>query len=346
MSVDAVILVSFGGPEGMEDVMPFLENVLHGKNVPEDRKLQVAEHYKLFGGISPINQQNRALVDALEDELEAHNIRLPIYFGNRNWHPLLPETLKQMRDDGVKHALAIVTSAYSSYSGCKQYLDNIQRAVDTVGGTVSIKKLRQYYNHPGFIEANIDRVKDAIGKLPNRSSAFAVAFTAHSIPIAMANTSPYEEQLREVAGVIADRLKVADWALVFQSRSGPPGQPWLEPDILDHIRAIKADGCAQLVVAPIGFISDHLEVVYDLDHQAKELCDEVGITMRRAGTAGLHSAAVSMFRELIEEQIRPGTARRVYGSGTAWPDACPPDCCDYRASPPPRSGEGCAGNNG
>ena len=309
--------------------MPFLENVLKGKNVPEDRKLQVAEHYKQFDGISPINQQNRALIGALRDELDVHDIRLPIYFGNRNWHPLLPDVLKQMRDDGVKHALALVTSAYSSYSGCKQYLENIQRAVDTIDGTVTIKKIRQYYNHPGFIEANIDRVKAAIERLPSPSGAFAVVFTAHSIPIAMANTCPYEEQLREVAGVIADRLKIADWKLVFQSRSGPPSQPWLEPDILDHIRRIKKEGCVQLVVAPIGFISDHLEVVYDLDHQAKGLCDEVGIVMSRAETAGLHPSLVEMFRELIEEQIRPRTARRVYGNGLAWPDTCPPDCCNY-----------------
>ncbi len=329
MSIDAIILVSFGGPEGLDDVMPFLENVLKGKNVPEVRKLQVAEHYKQFGGVSPINQQNRALIDALKDELEAHDIRLPIYFGNRNWHPLLPDTLKKMKNDGVKHALALVTSAYSSYSGCKQYLENIQRAVDEVDGTVTIRKIRQYYNHPGFIKANMDRVKDAIRKLFNPSDAFSVAFTAHSIPIAMANTCPYEEQLREVSGVIAAQLKIAKWKLVFQSRSGPPSQPWLEPDILDHIRVLKEEGCAQLVVAPIGFISDHLEVLYDLDHQAKELCDEVGITMRRAGTAGLHPAAVSMFRELIEEQINPGTARRVYGSGTAWLDTCPLDCCNY-----------------
>ena len=335
MSVDAVILVSFGGPEGMDDVMPFLENVLRGKNVPEDRKLQVAEHYRQFGGISPINSQNRALIDALKVELGAHDIRLPVYFGNRNWHPLLPDTLKQMRDDGVTHALALVTSAYSSYSGCKQYLDNIQRAVDTVDGAVTIQKIRQYYNHPGFIEANSDRVRDAIGKLPNPTDAFSVAFTAHSIPIAMAKTGPYAEQLGEVAGVIADQLKIADWKLVFQSRSGPPGQPWLEPDILDHIRTLKAAGCAQIVVAPIGFISDHLEVLYDLDHQAKELCDELAITMRRAGTAGLHPAAVSMFRELIEEQIMPETVRRVCGSGTAWPDVCPPDCCNYTPGRPP-----------
>jgi len=329
MSIDAIILVSFGGPDGLDDVMPFLENVLKGKNVPEVRKLQVAEHYKQFGGVSPINQQNRALIDALKYELEAHDIRLPIYFGNRNWHPLLPDTLKQMKSDGVKHALALVTSAYSSYSGCKQYLENIQRAVDAVDGTVTIRKIRQYYNHPGFIKANIDRVKDAIEKLSNPSDAFAVAFTAHSIPIAMANTCPYEEQLREVSGVIADQLKIAKWKLVFQSRSGPPSQPWLEPDILDHIRVLKAEGYAQLVVAPIGFISDHLEVVYDLDLQANKLCDEVGITMRRAGTTGLHPSAVSMFRELIEEQINSGTARRVYGSGTAWSDTCPLDCCNY-----------------
>ncbi|MBQ26868.1 MAG: ferrochelatase [Nitrospiraceae bacterium] len=329
MSVDAVILVSFGGPEGMDDVMPFLENVLRGKNVPEDRKLQVAEHYKQFGGVSPINSQNRALIDAIKDELEMCDIRLPIYFGNRNWHPLLSDVLKQMRDDGIKHALAIVTSAYSSYSGCKQYLDNIQRAVDMVDGTVIIQKLRQYYNHPGFVEANIDRVRDAIETLPNPTDSFAVAFTAHSIPIAMAKTCPYDEQLREVAGVIACQLKIADWKLVFQSRSGPPDQPWLDPDILDHIRTLKAKGCGQLVVAPIGFISDHLEVVYDLDQQAKKLCSELGIAMIRAGTVGLHPAVVSMFRELIEEQIRPGMERRVYGSGTAWPDVCPPDCCSY-----------------
>ena len=234
-----------------------------------------------------------------------------------------------MRDDGIERALAIVTSAYSSYSGCRQYRDDIQRAVDTVDGVVTVRKLRQYYNHPGFVEANIDRVKEAIAKLPDSTGVFAVAFTAHSIPVAMAETSPYEDQLREVSGFIAEKVKIAHWALAFQSRSGPPGQPWLEPDILDHIRMVKGDGYTQLVVAPVGFISDHLEVVYDLDRQAKERCDALGITMVRAGTAGLHPSMVSMFRELIEEQIRPGTKPRVYGNGAAWPAACPPDCCNY-----------------
>jgi len=335
MNIDAVILVSFGGPEGMDDVMPFLENVLRGKNVPEERKLQVFEHYKQFGGISPINQQNRALINALKGEFVANDIQLPIYFGNRNWHPLLPDTVMKMKNDGIKNALALVTSAYSSYSGCKQYRNDIQRATDYVDGEVSIKKIRQYYNHPGFIEANVDRIRDSITQLPNPGQGFSVAFTAHSIPVAMAKTSPYEEQLHEVASIISDQLKISDWKMVFQSRSGPPGQPWLEPDILEHIKTLRERGCVQLVIAPIGFISDHLEVVYDLDTQAKELCDDLKMTMIRAGTAGLHLAAVKMFRELIEEQIRPGVEQRVYGMGPKWPDVCPQNCCDYTPGRPP-----------
>src|ERR1044072_718607 len=269
---DALLVVSFGGPEGMDDVMPFLANVLRGRNVPESRMREVAHHYELFGGVSPINGQNRRLISALEQLLEQEGPRLPVYWGNRNWHPLLADTLRQLRDDGIKKALAFLTSAYSSYSGCRQYREDIERAREAVGeGAPLVDKLRAFYNHSGFVMPNAENLHAALEQIPSeRRAAPRVAFTAHSIPAAMAAGCDYQRQLLETCRLVAyvagaySRVGALNWRLVFQSRSGPPTQAWLEPDILDHLRALKAEGVTDVVVAPIGFISDHMEVLHDL----------------------------------------------------------------------------------
>ena len=312
---DALLLVSFGGPEGMEAVIPFLENVLRGRNVPRERMLQVAHHYELFGGVSPINQQNRDLIAALEKEFEQHDLRLPIYWGNRNWHPLLPDTLRQMASDGIQNALGFVTSAYSSYSSCRQYLQNIADAQAEVGpGAPRVEKLRAFYNHPLFIEANVDHIREALGQI---DSPGALVFTAHSIPESMSANCDYVAQLTETGRLIAHELGVDDWQLVYQSRSGSPMQPWLGPDVSDHLRALRLEGVANVVVAPIGFVSDHMEVVYDLDVEARRVCEEIGLNMVRARTAGTHPSFVKMIREMVMERV----------NGEVPVNICAPDCC-------------------
>src|SRR5690348_16558234 len=279
MSYDALLVVSFGGPEGMDDVIPFLENVLRGRNVPRERMLSVAKHYEMFGGVSPINQQNRNLIAALQEEVERYGPKLPIYWGNRNWHPLMPDTLRQMSADGVENALAFVTSAYSSYSSCRQYLQNIADARATVGpGAPRIEKLRQFYNHPLFIEANVDHVRAAL----EQASDAHLIFTAHSIPESMAANCDYARQLAETGGLIARELGIENWQLVYQSRSGSPMQPWLGPDVSDHLKSLAAAGVKEVVVAPIGFVSDHMEIVYDLDFEAQKIASELGVKMVRA----------------------------------------------------------------
>jgi len=324
---DALLVLSFGGPEGMDDVMPFLENVLRGRNVPRERMVGVAKHYELFGGVSPINGENRKLIAALDKELEAKGPRLRIYFGNRNWHPMLADTLRNMRDDGVKNALAFVTSAYSSYSSCRQYLEDIERARESVGPDAPrVEKLRAFYNHPGFIEANVANVRAALEQIPEaRRSQAQIAFTAHSIPESMAKNCDYEAQLRETSRLISDRLDVKDWRLVFQSRSGSPARPWLVPDVCDHLRELQ--GVKDVVVAPIGFVSDHMEIIYDLDTEARALSRELGLNMIRAATAGTHPAFIEMIRELIMERIDPETPRRSLGTNGPRGDVCRPGCC-------------------
>ena len=315
---DALVVLSFGGPEKPDDVIPFLENVLRGRNVPRERMLQVAEHYYHFGGKSPINDQNRALIAALRQLLDSEGSPVPIYWGNRNWQPYLADTMRQMRTDGVRRALGFVTSAYSSYSGCRQYREDIARAQAEVGeGAPEILKLPSFHAHPGFIAANADHLRDA---LSSYTSAPHVAFTAHSVPVPMAATSAYVRQLGETATLVANAVGVDNWKLVYQSRSGPPTQPWLEPDILDHIRSIHGQGATELVIAPIGFISDHMEVLYDLDTEAAQLCEELGIRMTRAKTAGTHPAFIRMIRDLI---LGP-------------PQVCAPDCCAVPARPSSR----------
>jgi ferrochelatase len=325
---DALLVVSFGGPEGMDDVMPFLENVLRGRNVPRERMLSVARHYEMFGGVSPINEQNRKLIAAVQDELKREGPNLPIYWGNRNWHPLLPDTLRQMSADGVQNALAFVTSAYSSYSSCRQYQENIANAQAAVGPTAPhIDKLRAFYNHPLFIEANVEQIYAALARLDHQARAEAqVVFTAHSIPESMAANCEYVAQLMETGRLIANALEIDRWRVVYQSRSGSPSQPWLGPDIGDYFRELNTHGTKNVIIAPIGFVSDHMEVVYDLDYEAQHLANELGLTMVRAATAGTHPSFVRMIRELILERIDNAPARFLGSRGPAH-DVCPADCC-------------------
>jgi ferrochelatase len=330
MNYDAILVVSFGGPESREEVIPFLENVLRGRNVPRERMLAVAEHYYHFDGKSPINQQTRELMAALEAELKRGGSKLPIYWGNRNWHPLLPEALRKMKQDGVQRALAFVTSAYSSYSGCRQYREDIAQARSEVGaGAPEVDKLRAFFNHPGFVEATVERVREALQAVPaDERGNVQVVYTAHSIPVSMANSSDYVNQLEEVRRLVSGALGHANDALVYQSRSGAPGQPWLEPDVLDYLRRVKAENLASAVVlAPIGFISDHMEVLYDLDVEARQVCDWLGLPMTRAKTVGVHAKFVGMIRELIFERMNPGVERRALGSMGPRTDVCPENCC-------------------
>ena len=329
MNYDALIVVSFGGPESREDVIPFLENVLRGKNVPRERMLAVAEHYYHFEGKSPINQQTRELMDALKSELAQHGPNLPVYWGNRNWHPMLVDTLRQMKQDGVRRALAFITSAYSSYSGCRQYREDISRAQAEVGeGAPQIDKLRVFFNHPGFIDATEERLREALDQIPSSARDHVqLVYVAHSIPVSMASTSDYVVQLEEVRRLVSSRMGISNDVLVYQSRSGAPGQPWLEPDILDHLRTVKEKNLASAVVlAPISFISDHMEVLYDLDIEAQQLCDSLALPMARAKTVGVHPKFVGMIRELILERT-DGAARKALGTLGARPDVCLETCC-------------------
>ncbi len=319
---DALIVVSFGGPEKHEDVIPFLENVLRGRNVPRERMLEVAEHYYHFEGKSPINEQNRQLIAALKEILKEHGPDLPVYWGNRNWHPLLPDTIRQMRDDGVRRAIAFVTSTFSSYSGCRQYRENIDAAREQVGpGAPVIDKIRPFYNHPLFLEAQAERVRPLL-------PAAEIVFTAHSIPMSMAQDARYVPQLQEACAQVASLVGHDRWTLVYQSRSGPPTQPWLEPDVNAYLRSRAEKGDkSSVVIAPIGFLSDHLEVLWDLDEEAAETCRELEIPMQRAATVGIHPKFIEMIRELILERIDLDRPRRAIGSHLPCPDICPPGCC-------------------
>jgi protoporphyrin/coproporphyrin ferrochelatase len=330
MHYDAILVVSFGGPESREDVIPFLETVLRGKNIPRERLLTVAEHYYHFEGRSPINQQTRDLIAALKTELKESGPNLPIYLGNRNWHPLLPDTLRKMKQDGIGRAIGFVTSAYSSYSGCRQYREDIMRAQSEVGpGAPDVDKLRAFFNHPGFIEAMVDRVQDALREIPRDARQnVQIIYTAHSIPLSMANTSDYVRQLEEVQRLVSEAIGNTNGVLVYQSRSGAPGQPWLEPDVVDYLRRVKTEQLASAVVlAPIGFLSDHMEVLYDLDVEAHQLCESLGLPMTRAKTVGVHPRFIAMIRELIVERMNPQSERRALGVLGPRPDICAVDCC-------------------
>ena len=321
--------------------MPFLRNVLRGKNVPEQRMLEVAEHYQHFDGISPINAQNRDLLDAIRSRFKREGIDLPVYWGNRNWHPMLPDTIGRMRDDGCRRALAFFTSMFSCYSGCRQYRENIAEAQKQVGDDAPmIEKVRMGFNHPGFVATMTGSLAAAIKQLETMNvdaDHATVLFTAHSIPMSMADNCDYEKQLTEAARLVAQRCGVSDWKLVFQSRSGPPQQPWLEPDVCDEI-ATRHDGggLRGVVVIPIGFVSDHMEVMYDLDEEAAQLCAKLGVPMVRAATAGTSIDFVDMIVDLVRERMTARPTRPAVGDLGPWHDVCPKDCCTYTPRRPGR----------
>lgn len=316
-------------------MLPFLENVVRGKAVPRERLLKVAEHYYAFGGKSPINDQNRALVSALRTELATRGPDLPVYWGNRNWHPLLPDTIRAMARDGVKRAIAFVTSAFSSYSGCRQYRENIANARAQVSaGAPEVDKIRPFFNHPAFIGSMADRVSASLVDLADsRERLTRVVYTAHSIPTVMAETSDYVAQLNEAARLVSERVGVTSWEVAFQSRSGPPSQPWLEPDICDRLRTLGESGVDQVIVVPLGFLSDHIEVLHDLDDEAAAVARERGMAFSRARTVGTHPRFVEGIRDLISERMEGGEERPVVGAMPASPDFCPIDCCPRPARP-------------
>jgi len=318
-SYDAILLLSFGGPEQPADVMPFLENVLRGRNVPPERMRKVAEHYFLFDGRSPINDQCRALLRVLRPELDSAGITLPLYWGNRNWRPYLADTLRQMAADGVRRALVFVTAAYSSYSTCRQYREDLERAAAEVEDAPILDKLPPFFDHPGFLDPNAHALRAALRQLPGAP----VLFTAHSIPVAMAQSCDYVRQLEYVAARVAAENNVTNWKLVFQSRSGPPSQPWLEPDILEALRRLRHGRATRVIVAPIGFISDHMEVVYDLDVEAAQVAADLHLDYVRASTAGTHPRFVAMIRELVEQAL----------DAPAGPAPCALTCCPPPARP-------------
>jgi ferrochelatase len=358
---DAFVLVSFGGPEGPADVMPFLENVTRGRGVPRERLAEVAHHYDQFGGVSPINQQCRDLIAAIEKNFAGSGLDLPVYWGNRNWRPYLTETVGTMAANGVRRAIAFVTSAYGSYSSCRQYLDDIEIARRRVGpGAPRIDKIRHFFNHPGFIGPFTESTLAAIESLPPGARPGArLVFTAHSVPESMAAASGpagdlYPAQLAEAARLVAAGVAAADgrerpWRLVYQSRSGPPTVPWLGPDVRDHLAQLASDGAPGAVLVPVGFVSDHMEVRYDLDVEAAQAGQRLGLPVARAATPGTHPSFVSMITELVRERAddsrlargeRP--ARRALGVMGPGPDVCPDACCRprQRSHPAGRPGDG------
>jgi ferrochelatase len=342
--VDALLLVSFGGPEAPEDVLPFMQNVTAGRGIPQARLEEVSRHYlDVFGGVSPINAQARALKAALEAELAAHGPALPVYWGNRNWHPFLTEAIGRMRDDGVRHALAVVTSAYPSYSGCRQYREDWHRARREVGaGAPLISRLRHYYAEDGFLDPVARGVQ---AELAHLGPGARLAFCAHSIPSSMAAGSGpdgdgYVRTLRLACEQVVARLdQPREWDLVWQSRSGPPQVPWLEPDVGDHLEALHGAGVREVVMVPIGFTSDHVEVLYDLDVQAQERVATLpGMVARRSPTVGTDPQFVAMLRNLVVERLE-GTELPSHGA-PATHDRCPVGCCPPPARRPVASGRG------
>jgi ferrochelatase len=343
---DAFLLVSFGGPEGPDDVLPFLANVTRGRNIPPERLAGVAEHYLAVGGVSPINQQCRDLLGAVQADFAASDLPLPLYWGNRNWAPYLADTVRAMADAGVRRAVAFVTSAYSSYSSCRQYLDDIDRARAAVGpGAPRIDKIRRFFNHPGFIEPFAANASAALAALPAglRGEAHLV-FTAHSVPLAMAEASGpagaggrYVAELTEAARLIAERTGAGahPWSLAYQSRSGPPSQPWLEPDVHDHLGDLAKSGTHAVVLIPVGFVSDHMEVRHDLDAEAAETADSLGLAFARAATPGTSPRFASMVTELVRERIAEPDDRA--------PDSPVPDSPVPDNTGPGETGPGCAG---
>ncbi|HEX3779113.1 MAG TPA: ferrochelatase [Pseudonocardiaceae bacterium] len=320
MTVDAVLLLSFGGPEGPDDVRPFLENVTRGRGIPPERLDEVAKHYLHFGGVSPINGLNRDLIAAIETELAARGSDLPVYFGNRNWQPMVADTVAEMAEAGITRALVFPTSAYGGYSACRQYDEDILRARASAGaGAPELVKIRQFFDHPLFIAAVADAVRAAFDSLPAEVRAAArLVFTAHSVPTSADKAAGppadgghlYSRQLAEAARLVAAELGRADYDLVWQSRSGPPQVPWLEPDIVDHVLAVHEAGAPAVVVSPIGFVSDHLEVVWDLDNEARECAEKLGLPFARAATPGTDPRFARLIVELIAEHTENAPARK------------------------------------
>jgi len=350
---DAVLLLSFGGPERPADVLPFLRNVTRGRDIPDERLQSVAQHYHHFGGRSPINDQNRALIQALTAELAARGVDLPLVWGNRNWDPFVTDTLRMAHANGARRVLAVLTSAYSSYSGCRQYREDLAAALTTLAGEgieLQVDKVRHYYNHPGFAGANTVAAVQALRSLP---AGAHLVFVTHSVPDVMDEASgpgghAYTEQHEDLAATIADAAgaelgHAVPWALVYCSRSGPPGQAWLEPDVGDHLRALRAAGAPGAVVAPIGFISDHMEVVYDLDTEARQVADQVGLPFARAATVGTHPMFVSGLADLVQERAalaREEAPEQPYvGARGPSHSVCPVGCCrNLRAELPAACG--------
>jgi len=342
MAYDAFLLVSFGGPEGPDDVVPFLRNVTRGRGVPDERLAAVAGHYPHFGGVSPINGQCRELLATLGPAFATAGVDLPVYWGNRNWTPMLTDTVAAMRDAGVRHAIAFVTSPYGSYSSCRQYLSDIEQARAAVGlDAPVIDKIRHYHDHPGYVQPHADAVHAALGVLPERAPARTrLVFTAHSIPTAMDATSGpdggrYTAQLRETAELVAAAAAPElAWDLVWQSRSGAPHVPWLEPDVSDHLESLAAAGVTNVVLSPLGFISDHLEVLWDLDVEAAATARKLGLNVARAATPGTDPRFVAMIAELVADRLDPaGAVHRGLGTVATW-DTCPVDCCAPRRPVP------------
>ena len=329
---DAVLVVSFGGPESEADVMPFLDNVMAGRPVPPPVKARIAARYQRFGGVSPINAHTRAFIAALERDLATHGPDLPVYWGNRNWHPFLKDTARQMVADGVHNALVYITSLFSSYSGCRQYREDLYRAMDGLPDAPRLHKLRSGYNHPGFITAMADRLRCAVDSV---EGPVAVLFTAHSLPVAMARHADYEDELRDACTLVAKAAGVTAFDLAFQSNNARTGVPWLTPTIEDALTAASDAGHRNVVVVPIGFVCDHMEVVLDLDIEARAHAHELGLNMVRAATVGTHPDYVGMVHDLIVERVTDRSDRPVVGAGGPRPDACAVNCClSGRPAPP------------
>ena len=346
---DAFLLVSFGGPEGPDDVLPFLENVTRGRGIPPERLLEVGEHYFGFGGVSPINAQNRALVAALQADFAAHGVDLPFYWGNRNWAPYLTDEMARLADDGRTRVLALLTSAYSSYSGCRQYREDLAAAVAPLGDRAPhVDRIRHYFNHPGFVEAMVASTVAALEQLPAgvRDEARLV-FVTHSVPVTMDDSSgpdghAYSSQHRDLARLVTAGVAALtgvdhELDLVFCSRSGPPSQPWLEPDVNDHLESLVADGVPAAVLVPIGFVSDHMEVKYDLDTEALQTASRLGLPVTRAATVGTDPAFVAAVRELVLERAAvvrgESPVRRALGELGPSHDVCPAGCCPNARDP-------------
>lgn len=348
VAYDAILLASFGGPEGQDDVIPFLRNVTRGRGIPDERLEEVAHHYRAFGGISPINEQNRQLKAALEAELARRGIDLPVLWGNRNWEPYLAQAVAEAGNRGFEKLIAIGTSAYSSYSSCRQYREDYAIALEETGlaGDIQIDKVRQFFDHPGFVEPFIEGVKQGLADAAAAGFALQdthVLFSTHSIPSSDAAKSgpaargfgeggAYEAQHLAVAEVVvaAASEELVDWSLVYQSRSGPPTQPWLAPDINDAMRTLSAEGTAAFIIVPLGFVSDHMEVKWDLDTEAMETAAELGVFAVRVPTPGIHPAYVSGLVDLVIERIEgtPTVDRPALTALGPWYDVCRSGCCE------------------